>query len=114
MSEKQVLYKAKDGDDGLCYYLDYFIDELDENKSVQLLEMEPDREEDTRWCKYESDFIEDGSCGISQCGYYKPLNGLRGKCIHKTYTLKETGRVFLLTKDELKEIVNDIHSNTNE
>ncbi|WP_457748548.1 hypothetical protein [Sulfurimonas sp.] len=61
-------------------------------KELELLEMKQDKETNMRWCILFGDFIDDGDCGKAECREYVPVNGKRGKCIHKGYTYISTGK----------------------
>jgi len=89
----KIIYYSNGNKEMLCYDLDYWHNFLIEHEldSMQLIEMEADKDSGYRFCTLENEFIDMGECGKEQCGVnYIPQNGVRGKCVHKVFTLKET------------------------
>jgi len=86
--------------------LDYFKDELSEHlKEIKLIEMKREYGSGLMWCKeYQRETpIQKGDCGC-QCSEYSPCNYIKGRCRYLDNCFVETGRKFILTKEELKEI----------
>ena len=52
------------------------------------------------WCLVEKDFIVNTSdtCG-KQCKYYKPCNGINGKCCHLVHGFTGTGKFYKVTRN---------------
>ena len=105
---KTIFYSGDD--DGLCYDIDHWYQHLEDEEinSMEIIEMEFDKDSGMRFCTLESEFIDEGVCGKSHCGKdYVPQNGVRGKCIHKSFTLKETKNKITITTDTEFERVED-------
>jgi len=88
--------------------LDCFKEELieDDLEEMKLFETERDIG-GPMWCISKEDFVEKGvDCG-GFCKHYSPCNGKSGRCrdLKNGYVL--TGKKFLLTKEGLKEIINE-------
>lgn len=104
MSE-QILYS--NGSDEICYDLDYWEQYIEDEEidSLELEEMKQDKQKyATRWCTYYGNFLDGDECGKAECKVYEPLNGSRGKCKFKTYSLVGTSKKFTLTKDGLNKV----------
>lgn len=91
-----------DGSDEICQELDYWQDYInnEEIDSLELIEMEEDKDNQVRWCSFYADFLENGDeCG-KHCPSYIPQNGVNGKCKYKHYTLKETKNKIIITRED--------------
>ena len=97
----KIIFYSRDANDEVCYDIDYWYQYLEdaEINSLELIEMEFDKKNSTRWCTFHQEFLDGGECGKLECGEYSPQNGNRGKCVFKKYTLKETEKRITITTD---------------
>jgi len=91
-----------DGDDEICYDMDHWYQKLedDEVNSMEIIEMKEDKSIGERWCTLHLSPIDNGECSKAMCGVdYVSQNGVRGKCIYKTFCLAETENKITITTD---------------
>lgn len=110
MSQEKILYLSENSE--LCYPLDYYRDMLDEKCNEIILREESVDKNADRYCTMHDFFTSEGDCGFKNCRDYEPKNGVKGMCVHKTFSYMETGRKFRLTKDDFVEIKNGIVRNS--
>ena len=105
----KIIYYSDDCED-FCQRLDFFEDKFEEQKEdeefkgyIELEEMKFDKQAE-RFCTLYCEFLDDGDCGKKVCKDYVPKNGLKGKCIHKSFSLTGTGKKFILNENGLMEV----------
>ena len=89
MALKLKYYSEEDGD--LCYPLQHFIDEDSEPVILEEMKRHIGGE---MWCTELFDFV-DGECG-DLCDFYKPCNGVSGRCRKLKHGFIETGKKYEL------------------
>ena len=96
-------YIADDGE--YAQPLEDFKEELMEDDSEEIVLMELERNiGGDMWCEDDERFVTKGEdCG-SQCSSYDPCNKKNGRCRALKNGFRITGKKFLLTKDELREV----------
>ena len=98
----KITYYSKSDDDELCYDIDHWYQYLEDEEinSIELIEMEDDKDSGMRFCTLEQEPIDGGVCGKANCGEdYIPQNGARGKCVYQSFTLKATEKRKTITTD---------------
>lgn len=105
----KITYYSDDCEE-FCQQLDYYEEKLEELKDeddfigyIELEEMKIDKKAE-RFCTLFCEFLDDGDCGVKACKKYIPKNGLKGKCVYKTFSLTGTGKKFRLTNNGLELI----------
>lgn len=90
-----------------CYSLDYFRESLGGVLPDQIVleRWEVEHGTGSFWCIEQGEGYEssEGGCGKFECSDYKPRNGKNGICVHHRLPHSPTGKLFLLTKDGLRE-----------
>lgn len=74
----------------------------DDLKKIELEEMKRDFGE-KMYCKNNEAFVEKGDCDRF-CPMYSPCNGKSGRCRYLENGFIGTGKKFILTKNDLKEV----------
>jgi hypothetical protein len=82
----KTLYYFSDTDSEVCYTIDYFYEQLNDNDLTQMQIYPAIRMtgEPFFWCSIICDCFECGenTCGKFNCNDYKPRNGKNGRCYY--------------------------------